>query len=116
MASATFQKFHCFALDKHHGVHNFNPSGGDTFKVFATTDTPSASADSVKADLTETTVAGGYAGAVTLTISSALVMFNDTASGDPLVGFWDYGATITVGSGETLTLDLDAAAGVFTST
>jgi hypothetical protein len=144
MATATFTPFHAFALDKHHGVHNFNPSGGHTFKVFATPDTPSTSADAVKADLTETTSAGGYSGPVTLTISSssqtsgtyklviadpaawtgtgsgftlrALVMFNDTASGDPLVGFWDYGSTITVGAGETLTLDLDATAGVFTST
>jgi len=144
MATATFTTVHAFALDRHHGVHNFNPTGGHTFKVFATTDTPSASADSVKADLTETTAAGGYSGPVTLTISSssqtsgtyklvmadppvwtgsgsgftlrALAMFNDTATGDPLVGFWDYGATITVGAGETLTLDLNATTGVFTST
>lgn len=144
MASPTFTKFNAFVLDKHHGVHNFNPSGGHTFKVFATTDTPSASADAVKADLVESTASGGYSGPVTVTISSssqtsgtyklviadpaawtgsgggfslrALVLYNDTASGDPMVGFWDYGTTITVGAGETLTLDLDATAGVFTST
>jgi hypothetical protein len=144
MAEATFTPFHCFALDKHHAVHNFNPSGGHTFKVFATTDTPSASADAVKADLTETASSGGYNGPITLTISSssqtgglyklviadptlwtpsgagyslrAVAMFNDTATGDPLVGFWDYGATITVGAGETLTLDLDGVAGIFQAT
>lgn len=144
MATATFTKFNAFAVDKHHAVHNFNPSGGHTFKVFATTDTPSASADSVKADLTEVAVANGYTGPVTVTISSssqtsgtyklviadptpwtgsgagfsfrAIALYNDTASGDPLIGYWDYGATATVGAGEDLTLDLDASAGVFTST
>lgn len=144
MPAATFTPFHCFALDKHHAVHNFNPSGGHTFKVMMSTDVPSPSADSVKADLTETTAAGGYSGPVTVTISSSaqtggtykcviadppawtgsgsgfqvrsLNLFNDTAAGKPLVGFWDYGSTVVVGDGETFTLDLDQAAGIFTST
>jgi len=44
------------------------------------------------------------------------VLYNDTPTSpaDPLIGFWDYGATISLASGETFTVDLDASAGVLT--
>lgn len=42
------------------------------------------------------------------------VLYNDTPSSpaDPLIGWWDYGSSITVLSGETFTWDADATNGV----
>lgn len=40
------------------------------------------------------------------------VIYNDTATGKPLVGFVDRGDSITLLDGESLTLDFDATAGV----
>ena len=34
-----------------------------------------------------------------------VVIYDDTVSGDPLVGWYDYGSSITLQAGETLTLD-----------
>jgi hypothetical protein len=44
------------------------------------------------------------------------VLYNDTPTSpaDPLIGFWDYGATLTLGIGETFTVDLDGSNGIFT--
>lgn len=33
-----------------------------------------------------------------------IYLYNDTASGDPLIGYWDYGSALTLADGETLTL------------
>lgn len=40
------------------------------------------------------------------------VLYNDTPVGDPLIGYWDFGSSISIGDGETLTLDLDNTNGV----
>lgn len=44
------------------------------------------------------------------------VIYNDTQTVPvkPLVGWWDYGAGITLAIGETFTVDLDQANGTFT--
>jgi hypothetical protein len=44
------------------------------------------------------------------------VLYNDspTSPADPLIGFWDYGSSITLAIGETFTVDFDATNGVFT--
>lgn len=46
------------------------------------------------------------------------VLYNDTpiAPLDPLIGWWEYGSSITLQAGETFTVDFDAAAGVLTIT
>lgn len=44
------------------------------------------------------------------------VLYNDTPTSpaDPLIGWWDYGSAVTLASGETFTVDLDATNGVLT--
>lgn len=41
-----------------------------------------------------------------------VVIYNDTATNDELVAWFDYGSEITLNDGETLTIDFDAANGV----
>lgn len=45
-----------------------------------------------------------------------VVLYDDTPTSpaDPLIGYWDYGSSITLASGETFTTDFDATTGVLT--
>jgi hypothetical protein len=43
-----------------------------------------------------------------------VLLFNDTAAADDLIGWWDYGSDLILLSGETFTVDFDGAAGVLT--
>ncbi len=47
-----------------------------------------------------------------------LVVYNDTATSpaDALIGWYDYGSALTLATGESLTIDFDGTAGVFTLT
>ena len=138
---AAFQKFHAFVEALAEKKHNL---GSDTLKVYLTNDTPSASADAVKADLAEITVGvDGYtAGGNTCSITSSAqttgtyklvlgdpatwtstgtlgpfryaVLYNDTAASDELIGWWDYGSSITLASGESFAVDFDPTTGVLT--
>ena len=117
-------------------VHNF---GSDTLKVALTNSAPSQS-NTVLANITE--ISYTNCSARTLTVSSSAqssgtyklviadlvltasggsvgpfryaVVYNDTATNDELIGYYDYGSSITLADGETLTLDFDGANGVFT--
>jgi hypothetical protein len=40
------------------------------------------------------------------------VLYNDTATNDELIGFWDYGSDLTLANGETFTVDFDGTNGV----
>lgn len=46
------------------------------------------------------------------------VLYNDTPSSpaDPLIGWWDYGAALTLNDTESLIVDFDASAGILTVT
>lgn len=143
---ASFNKFQIFVEDLAKAVHNFTPSTGHTLKVYLSNDTPSASADALKADLAEISSGNGYtAGGNTATISSSAhssgtyklvladpatwtatgagigpfryaVLYNSTttAKTSPLIGWWDYGSSITLLSGESFVVDFDATNGVLT--
>lgn len=63
---ATYQKFNIFVEHLAKGVHDFS---ADTFKVYLSNAAPSASADSLKADMAEISAGNGYtAGGNTTTI------------------------------------------------
>lgn len=134
---AAFNKFNAFVENLAEKVHNL---GSDTLKILLTNSAPSAS-NSVKSDLTEISAGSGYsAGGATVTITSSAqssgtyklvgndvvitasggpigpfryaVIYNDTSAADSLIGWWDYGSSITLADGESLTIDLSATDGI----
>lgn len=43
-----------------------------------------------------------------------IVIYNDTAATDELIGWYDYGSDLTLADGESLTIDFDGSKGVLT--
>lgn len=136
---AAFNKFRAFVEAVAEKVHNL---GADTLKVLLTNTAP-VNTNAVKADLTEISAGNGYtAGGAAASITSSsqsagtyklvlgdvvftasggsigpfryAVLYNDTAANDELIGWWDYGSSITLASGETFTVDFDPTNGVLT--
>ncbi len=136
----TLQKLPAFAKAVLRGVHNFE---SHTFKAALANAAPAA-ASAVLADVAQITggvyPAGGYVldgvtlgdatGGAKVVIADEVitaaggtigplrfaVVFNDTAAGKPLVGYVDYGSSITLGDGEALTLDFDPDTGILALT
>lgn len=137
---AGFTKFNSFVEALSEKVHNL---GADTLKVMLCNVAPVVT-NSVKADLTEITAANGYtAGGSQAVITSSAqtggiyklvlvdvvftatgavgpfryaVIYNDTATNDELIGFFDYESSITLANTETFTVDMDATNGILTIT
>lgn len=139
---AAFNKFNSFVEALAEKVHNL---GSDTLKVMLTNTAPVAT-NTVKADITEISAGNGYtAGGNQASQSSSAqtsgtyklvcsdpatwtasggtigpfryaVLYNDTATNDELIGWWDYGSSITLNAGETFPVDLDGTNGVLTIT
>lgn len=135
---AAYNKFQDFVEQLLLGKHDFS-AAGHVFKAYLTNNAPSASLDAVVADLAEIAAGNGYtAGGTDIqntlseTTGTATVAGTDvvwTASGgaiatfryvpfyndtqtvpaDPLVGWWDYGSSISPAAGETFTLDFGAS-------
>jgi hypothetical protein len=42
------------------------------------------------------------------------ILYNDTAASDQIIGWYDYGSSITLNDTETLTVDFDVTNGVLT--
>ena len=42
------------------------------------------------------------------------VLYNSTSTGKELIGWWDYGSSITLANGETFKVDFDPTSGVLT--
>lgn len=134
---ASFNKFNAFVENLAEGVIDL---ASDTLKVVLTNTLPDT-ADTVLADLTEISGGNGYtAGGEAATLSSSaqtggtyklilddltitasggaigpfryFVLIDGTATGSPLIGWWDYGSSITLADGESITVDFDATQGV----
>lgn len=133
---ASFTKFNSFVEALAEKTHNL---GSDTLKVVLTNSAPAA-ANTVLADITQISNGNGYTtGGTAATISSSAqtsgtyklvladvtftasgsmgpfryaVLYNDTATSDELIGYWDYGSSITLAASETFTVDFDATNGV----
>ncbi len=132
---AIYNKFESFVGELGIGGHDLN---ADTLECYLSNAAPSASADSVKADLAEITNENGYAAPqdVTNTYSEAsgtgtlagtdivitasggtigpfqyVVLQNTTPASplDPLISWWDYGSAITLQDGESFTIDFGAS-------
>jgi hypothetical protein len=130
---AAFNFFNCFAEDEAKKLHNLHT---DTLKVALTNSAPVAT-NTVLADITQISATNGYTsggfdtqnavsrvGAVTsitgvdITVTASggsmaayryVVLYNDTASGDPLIGWWDKGGSVTLADTESDLIDFGSS-------
>jgi hypothetical protein len=138
MATSALNKFNSFTEAVAEKVHNL---GSDTLTV-ALTNTAPVATNTVLANITQVTYTNLNTRALTVSGSSQtsgvykltitdktltstggstgpfryVVLYNDTATNDELIGWYDYGVSITLGDGESLVLNFDAANGVLTIT
>jgi hypothetical protein len=140
---AAFTKYNTFIEEIYEGGHNL---GSDTLKVALTNTAPTAATDTVwnTTVAPAPAAANGYtAGGNTITTTSSaqtsgtykLVLadsvFTATAGGigpfryailynssksNKVIGYYDYGSSITLADTETLTVDFDATNGVIQAT
>lgn len=136
--TVAFNKFNSFSEAICEKVHNL---GSDVLTIALTNTAPTAS-NSVLADITQiaytnlssrvvTTTSSGQTSGVyklvltdlTLTASGGsvatfryVVLYNDTATNDELIGWWDYGSAVTLVDTQQFIIDFDASAGVLTVT
>lgn len=133
MATLTFVDYDSHSANIHNKVHNFS---SDTLKLALTNTAPTVATDTELADITELGAGNGYtSGGETITISSStqtggayslvgsgtvvwtasggaigpfryLVFYNDTATNDELIGYYDYGSALTLNDGDDLTVSV----------
>jgi hypothetical protein len=136
---ATYNKINSFVEAVAEKAHNL---GADTLKV-ALSNTAVSAGMTVLANVTQIASGNGYttggkqatisasaqtAGTYKLTLADVIftasggtmasfryvVLFNDTATNDELIGWWDYGSAVSLANTETFTVDFDATNGVLT--
>jgi hypothetical protein len=127
---ATYNKFNSFVEAVAEKVHNL---GSDTIKVALTNVAPAAG-NTQLSNITEISYTNCSARGLTVSSSSQaagiyalvladliltaaggsvgpfryVVIYNDTATNDELIAWYDYGSAVTLADGETLTLDFGA--------
>lgn len=136
---ASFNKFNAFVEHLAEKVHNL---GSDTLKVALTNTAPSSANSTFSDITEISSGNGYTAGGTAATISSSsqtsgtyklvladvvftasggsigpfryAVLYNDTPTSpaNPLIGYWDYGSSVTLADTETFTVDFDASSGV----
>lgn len=130
---ASFVKFNAFVEHLAEKVHNL---GSDQLTVALTNTAPTASSNSVLADITEISYTNLSSRNVTTSSSSQtsgtyslvcsdlvltasggsvasfryVVLYNNTPTSpaDPLIAYWDYGSSVTLADTETFTIDFGA--------
>ena len=133
---ASFTKINKFVEALAEKAHDL---GSDTLTI-ALTNTAHTSTWGVLADLTEVSYTNLSARAITTSTSAQtagtyklvladlvltssggttgpfryVYIYNDTATSDELVGYYDYGSSITLQDGDTFTIDFDGSAGALT--
>lgn len=135
---ATFNKINAFVENLAEGVHNL---GADSLKVMLTNTAPIASnsllSDLVEIAAGNGYTAGGTAPAISSSAQTSgtyklvladvvftasggtigpfryAVLYNDTPASplNPLIGWYDYGSSITLADTETFTVDFDPSSG-----
>lgn len=140
---AVFNKFNQFVEDIAEKVHNL---GADTLKVALTNTLPTSAdailSDITEISAVNGYTAGGNATTITSSAQTSgvyklvltdvvftasggsmgpsryAVLYNSTPTSPlkPLIGWYDYGTSITLLDGETLTVDFDSVNGVLTLT
>jgi hypothetical protein len=134
---ASFNKFNAFVNDIATKVHNLH---SDALKIMLSNIAPIAT-NAVKADITDIAAGNGYtAGGLAATLVSDgqtsgtyklvlsqptwtasggsianfryAVLYNSTAASGNLIGWWDYGATVTVTGGNSFQVQTDQTNGV----
>lgn len=130
---ATFSKFNSFVEAIAEKKHNL---GSDQLKIALTNVAPAA-ANSVLADITEiaytnlsardvtTSSSAQTSGTYKLTLADLtltasgnvatfryVVLYNDTATNDELIGYWDYGSAVSMVNLDQFVIDFDASLGV----
>lgn len=131
---ASFVKFNTFVEALAEKVHNL---GSDQLVVALTNTAPTAATDDHLADITQisytnlssrnvtTSASAQSSGTYKLTLTDLVltasgavgpfryvVLYNDTATNDELIAYWDYGSSISLANGETFTIDFDGTNGV----
>ena len=138
---SSFVKFQQFVEDIGKEVHNLNT---DELKVMLTNVAPAVT-DATTADLTEIGAGNGYSAGGTAVGANAYsqtsgvgkltgndivftaaggtigpfryaVLYNEDSPSDSLIGFWDYGSSVTLEIAETFTVDFDGTNGIITLT
>lgn len=136
---ATLTKFYSFCEAIHEKVHHL---GTDTLRVILSNDAPILTWTQLSNVTGQLSTANGYTqnnkqvsqtssssstGLYTLIVSDVTwtasggsigpfryaIIYNDTASNDELIGYIDYGYSVTVASGQTFTIDFDQTSGLY---
>jgi hypothetical protein len=131
---ASFVKYECFSENLAEKAHNLD---SDVLKIALTNTAPNVATHTGLADITEIGAGNGYSaggtdstnstsrsGATTSVVGVDVVftasggtigpfryavLYNDTHASDALIGYWDYGSSVTLQIAETFTTDFGAS-------
>lgn len=135
MATVSLNRFYCLSADLPNGRHQWST---DTLKLMLTNSAPSLSNTQVSS-ITEIATGNGYTagGLPLITVSSTqvnglyrliladttllatgnigpwryAVLYNSSATNSPVIGWYDYGSSITLTNGEGFLFDFDGSNG-----